>query len=148
MTDTGGEIHPDTIADIGHRVRKNYSHPRGICIDVAGDFIHQLPDSVDARAVYCHVDGERNELHYLVAIPTTDVVGHKPSPDTTQEPHVFVDLSLDQFCDELAADGRVAVSYGPRDEIPEVIVLPPGDSRRDRYEDVELLDPAHVLNAR
>ena len=73
------------------------------------------------------------ECHFICSIPGEFVAGAGSGE------RVWVDPSLDQFCDENKEQGVVTISLGPREEIDPVYIYMPGDSRRSKYKDVSVL---------
>lgn len=67
------------------------------------------------------------EKHYIFTIDGSLVEGYKAGEE------IWIDLSFDQFCDENKEAGPIDYSYGPRDTLKEIQVIPPNDSRRSRY---------------
>lgn len=69
-------------------------------------------------------DGEEN--HYVCIID--------PEYVDSVTGTVWVDMSLDQFCDANKEAGHVSVSLGPEETIESIRLMLPDDQRRDVYQ--------------
>lgn len=134
----------DTIRKAGIGARREHGTDlNGLCDEVnelIGELLidEGLPHSREAyelRHVRVGPDGE--ERHYVCAIPGKFIA------DAPDDADVYVDAALTQFSEAARERGRVDASVGPREEIPEVVIAPPGDEWRDAYS-----DPAEVNGGR
>jgi hypothetical protein len=49
----------------------------------------------------------------------------------------YIDLSLDQFCDQNKRDSKVNVSFGSKEDIPSVLIYTQRDCRLEKYHGVD-----------
>ena len=105
---------------------------RGCCIEIARDIAGQLSrytnlDDSDFEIIRCEFRGE--EMHYFVQLKSSCI-----SDVNTNSGYVYVDASLDQFCDRQTETGFVTVSVGKYKNLDRVAIIPPQDSRREWYQ--------------
>ena len=135
----------DKLKKAGHDARGNNSvletvdicgrNIRGSCIPIANEMQDALtskdvPDE-GVQKVRCFVLGE--ELHYCIAVDSSLI---SDTPHTSGM--TLVDASIDQFCSEQKEEGNVDVALGSYDELPEVAVIPPDDSRKSWYKSMTI----------
>lgn len=135
----------DSLKKAGHDARANNSileaiytdgrNVRGSCIPIANEMQDMLvyedvPDE-GVQKVRCFVLGE--ELHYCIAVDSSLI---SDTPHTSGM--TLVDASIDQFCSEQKEEGNVDVALGSYDELPEVAVIPPDDSRKSWYKSMTI----------
>ena len=138
------QIHTSELKSIGYKARDENSilgslnldgqNVRGSCIDISKYIIqrlinrHRIPSDATG-GLRCDVRG--NEMHYLVYLDLRYIEDLKES-----EGQLYIDASIDQFCDEQKEIGRVDISLGPYDSIPRVDLLTPSDPSRKRYQNI------------
>lgn len=136
-------ISKSVLKSYGYKARDEYAilsslnldgqNIQGCCIDITRYIIQKLHTRTDIdedlfEKVKCNVKGK--EMHYLLRIDSSCVQEYQD-----MKGYVFVDASIDQFCQEQKEIGRVAVSLGSYDSLERVAIMPPDDPRKDRYED-------------
>lgn len=138
-------VSTSTLKSIGYKARDNNSilesldldgqNVRGNCIDIAryimGELINKYNIPSNATGgIRCDIKDE--EMHYLVYIDLKYVEDVEDS-----EGQLYIDASVDQFCDEQEKIGRVDVSFDKYENLPRVDLLKPDDSDRKRYQNVQ-----------
>ena len=135
MTDPSSGLALEDFAGFARTVRSEYGDSASVVgkCDYACYALQDLlrveagvpREAVDVQEMRIGPAGEEN--HYICVIDPEYVSGCTGP--------LWVDMTLDQFCDENVERGAVEVSLGPSAEIDRVMVMPPGDDRREVYQD-------------
>lgn len=139
------QIHTSTLKSIGYKARDDNSilgsldldgqNVRGNCIDIARHIMrklinrHRIPSDATG-GIRCDVRDK--EMHYLVFLDLRYVEDLEES-----EGQLYIDASIDQFCEEQKEIGRVDVSLGSYEDLPRVDLLTPSDASRKRYQNIQ-----------
>lgn len=123
------EFTTDELERHAHTARQQYDDVTEQCWEVCHTFgnilcDHGLPHRQDAYSVEeFRLGPDNGENHFVFLLPG------RYAADVAEGETVWVDLSLDQFNDHPAV--------GEREPFDPVYVMPPGDSRRSRYTDLD-----------
>lgn len=138
-TDKNIEFTETEIRELTLTARQMENKIQGRCYEIChnlGNILidRGLPHTGDPFTVEHVRVGENNdEKHFIMKIDGKYIEG------TTAGEEVYIDTSLDQFCDENKKAGDVTVSFGSRESLQKVYIYFPDDPRREQYGDFEEL---------
>lgn len=108
---------------VAERVRQQYEESHGQCFPASKELRKQYisefdisSDDIDIEEI--RVGDAKTIRHYVVAFPAKEV------EDMDVYGRVIIDITLDQYCDELKEEGTVKYSIGPRENIPRINIFP------------------------
>lgn len=133
------EFTEDQLREFALQARKMETRIKGMCYEIChniGNILidNGMPYTGDPYTVEHKRVGDNNEeKHFILILDGKYVQG----VDETEE--VYIDASLDQFCEENKQDGLVDISLGACSDIQEVYIYYPDDSGRQKYNEFKEL---------